>query len=269
MLRHTVERAERVSGMERMLIVAAEHHEVFLEECLEPRYHGRVIFQPRNRDTAPGIFLPLTRILAADPGAKVVILPSDHFVFPESAFLSAVRRAVVVAGGEPKKAVLLGANPDSEETEYGWIEVGQAVGDLDGHPIRRVAGFREKPDWATVRRLLHSGGLWSTMVVAARAQALWELGWRHLPVVMSRFEVWASSIGSRHESEALASMYARLPSANFSTDILQASPESLLVMELDDVIWSDWGTERRIVELLHRLGKRPAFRDAPHLHPAL
>jgi len=259
MLRHTVDRAEHLSDADRMLIVAAEHHETYLADCLNASHLERVLFQPCNRDTAPGIFLPLARIMTENPSATVVILPSDHFVYPEEAFLRSIDRASFIASHQPDKVVLLGVRPNNEETEYGWIEPGNQVGRLGGSRISTVAGFREKPDEVSVRRLLQIGCLWSTMVIAARCRTLWDLGWRCLPTMMPQFEELASHIGSDQENRILTSIYDSLPSSNFSTQVLQKVPESLLVMELQDVVWSDWGSERRIVETINRLGKSPSF----------
>lgn len=262
MLWHTVTRAEQLSGAARMLVVAAGHHETHLSDCLEPRYLERIVFQPRNRDTAPGVFLPLAHIVARDPNATVVILPSDHFIFPEDAFLNSVRRAVLVAERFAEKVVLMGARPDNEETEYGWIAPGHCVARLGGRDIRAVIGFREKPNKVSVRQLLESGCLWSTMIVVARCQTLWDLGWRCLPALMARVEEFVAHIGTDQESRVLESIYATLPASNFSSELLQQAPESLLVMELQGVVWSDWGSERRIRKTLSQLGKRPLFPSA-------
>lgn len=259
MLQHAVDRAKELSGTERMLIVAAEHHHTHLEGSLDPSFFGRIVLQPRNRDTAPGIFLPLAHIMATQPSATVIILPSDHFVLPEHSFVAAVRQATMVATHVPEKVVLLGARPDTEETEYGWIEPGEPVGRLGGSLVCRVLGFCEKPDETSVRQLLKAGGLWSTMVIAARCQTLWDLGWRCLPSMMPHFERLASHIGTDREHNILSSIYAALPHANFSSEVLQRVPDSLLVMELRDVTWSDWGNERRIVETLNRFGRSPSF----------
>lgn len=111
MLRHTLDRAERLTGVERTLVVVASHHEPRHWDRLESHHDEAIIAQPRNRDTAPGIFLPLAYIGARDPEATVVILPSDHFVHPQDAFLSTIRRAVRAAQGQPDKLVLLGVRP--------------------------------------------------------------------------------------------------------------------------------------------------------------
>jgi mannose-1-phosphate guanylyltransferase len=69
---------------------------------------GIVIEQPANRDTAAGIFLPLTIVRAHNPQATVVVYPSDHFVYPEERFLNSVRLAVCAAEELKDKLVLLG-----------------------------------------------------------------------------------------------------------------------------------------------------------------
>jgi hypothetical protein len=50
-----------------------------------------------------------------------------------------------------------------------------------------------------------------------------------------------------------------MPSWNVSADLLGRSAANLAVMELDRVHWSDWGKPERILETLHRAGKRPVF----------
>ncbi len=259
MLRHTLDRAERLTGVERTFVVVASHHEPRHWDRLESHHEEAIIAQPRNRDTAPGIFLPLTYIRARDPEATVVILPSDHFVHPQETFLAAIRRAVQAAQCQPDKLVLLGVCPDTAETEYGWIQPGISLDSIDGELIRRVTGFREKPNANEARRLLRSGGLWNTLVIAVSLPTLWRLGRRCVPAMMKHFEDFAPSIGTDKEPRALDSLYNVLPSANFSTQVLQQALDSLVVMELRDVLWSDWGSERRIVETLQRIGKSPLF----------
>jgi mannose-1-phosphate guanylyltransferase len=261
MLRHTLNRAEQLTDIERTRVVVARHHEPRLWDWLDDHHEAAIIAQPRNRDTAPGIFLPLTYIATRDPEATVVILPSDHFVHPQEAFVAAIRRAVQAVDCHPERLVLLGVRPDTAEIEYGWIQPGSSIGSVGGQLIHRVAGFREKPGVKEARHLLRSGGLWNTMVIAVRLPTLWKLGWRCFPEMMQHFEDFAAAIGADNEMRALDSLYETLPAVNFSTDLLQQVLDSLLVMELQDVLWSDWGCERRIVETLQRIGKTPLFRN--------
>src|SRR3990172_2715222 len=97
LFQHTIDRADALGSPERRVVVAAPEHRGHLLEQLAGRGEGRVLFQPKNRGTAPGVFLGVTYVLARDPNATVVIYPSDHFVYPESAFLNVVANAVRAA----------------------------------------------------------------------------------------------------------------------------------------------------------------------------
>lgn len=259
MLQHTLDRATDLSGAARRLLVVASHHEPFAGHRSDSPEAGLVIAQPQNRGTAAGIFLPLTYIGAKDPDATVVILPSDHFIFPEENFIAAVRRAVRAAQQLPGKLVLLGARPDNPETEYGWIKPGEAVADIDGHPVYAVAGFREKPGAEVARRLQARGALWNTFVMVANWRTLWQLGWQCFPALMASFGRLAAHLGTATEQDVMKSIYAQLPAQNFSSELLQEMPKASVVMELQGVTWSDWGNEARIVEALRRIGKSPLF----------
>lgn len=262
MLQHTLDRAACFSGTDRTLVVVARHHAPDVWEHLPEHHWEKTLLQPSNRDTAPGIFLPLAHIHARDPEAVALILPSDHFVFPEQGFLAAVGRTIRAAHRLTDRLVLLGTRPDGPETEYGWIAPGATVDWLDGHAVRKVVGFHEKPSLLTAQHLFTTGGLWNTMVMACRVRTLWQLGWRWLPEMMGAFDGLKRHLGTESEPEVLEGIYETLPSANFSSQLVQRAVASAVVIELRDVVWSDWGNEKRIVETLRRIGKRPSFAAA-------
>lgn len=263
MFQHTLDRAARLTPWERVVVVAARHHQDDVWPQLDGRPAGMVLLQPKNADTAAGIFLPLTFILARDPNATVVIYPSDHFIYPEEPFVSAVDQAVggsALLGGRP---VLLAAKPDSLELEYGWIQPGQFLGWTGKAPLQTVETFLEKPDESTARRFQAGGGLWNTMVLAARGRDIWGLGWKCFPEMMSLFERLKDAIDTAEELGVLDAIYDAMPHRNFSSHLLHCAPERLAVMEMTDVLWSDWGNPERILSGIEKIGKRPALAEDP------
>ena len=54
---------------------------------------------------------------------------------------------------------------------------------------------------------------------------------------------------------------AGLPCQNFSSHLLQCAPGRLAVMEMRDILWSDWGHPGRIADTLDKIGKQPAFAE--------
>ncbi|MCS6287215.1 MAG: NTP transferase domain-containing protein [Nitrospira sp.] len=260
MFQHTVDRAAQVSTLRRTVVVAARHHEAELRDQLDGRPIEHLLLQPANCDTAAGVFLPLTYVRARDPKATVVLLPSDHFVYPEARFLRLVRQALQAAEGGADRLVLLGVRPDRLELEYGWIEPApEQAGENLGGSMRRVRRFLEKPEPAQADEAMRNGALWNTLVLAAKAELLWELGRRCFPEIHARFQQLGEAIGGPREAAVLAQIYEEMPHANFSAGLLQRLPEAVAVLELDGVLWSDWGKPERIAETLRRIDKRPAF----------
>ena len=189
MFQHTVDRALQLIRPEHIIAVVAQHHREDVQDQLTDRHIGTVIHQPDNRETAAGIFLALTYVHAEDPNRTVVIFPSDHFIYPEACFLDLVRQAIAVTEALPDRLVLLGAEPDRLELDYGWMVPG-ALLPVSGSQtrVRGLTAFLEKPSPREADEALRSGALWNTFVMAAKADTLWKLGWVCFPDVMSRFE---------------------------------------------------------------------------------
>jgi mannose-1-phosphate guanylyltransferase len=259
MFQHTVDRAALVTDPGRIVAVVARDHRQEIMTQLQGRTVGQVIYQPRNCETAAGVFLPLTYIHARSPDATVVIFPSDHFVHPEERFLKAVRRVAEVAQWMPDRLVLLGVRADRVEMEYGWIMPGEPLSSTSEDPVRKVDSFMEKPTLGEADDALRHGALWNTFVFAARAELLWQIGTRCFPDLMLRFEQLRRVIGQPQEAEVLDTIYDDMPTYNLSTTLLQEAAESAAVIELQDVLWSDWGQPTRVAETLRRIGRMPAF----------
>ncbi len=259
MLQHTVDRADQLTSPARRIIVTKQAHDRRGWLQLSGRPLGTVIRQPGDRGTAAGIFLPLTYVRARDPGATVVIYPSDHFIYPERPFLDSVRQAVRAVEILPDHLVLLGVAPNRPDSEYGWIWPKGELTFPREVTVRPVERFQEKPAAEQACAAMASGALWNTLVFAAKVETLWELGWRYVPEVMPLFEQLGDGIGLAVESAMLELIYQAMPVRNFSSDLLARAADQIATIELKGVIWSDWGKPKRIADTVERLGIKPAF----------
>lgn len=259
MLQHTWDRADQLTLPEQKVTVVADHHATEMSGQLLETVRGQVIYQPHNCGTAAGIFLPLTYIRHHDPQATVILYPSDHFVFPENRLVGMAGKLMRAAELFTEHLMLLGVSPTGIELDYGWIEPTQPLGWIRGSQVCQVGAFLEKPDSHRAMAAMDAGGLWNTFVFAAKVETLWQLGWQCLPDMMQRFETFSHAIGTSLEKQTLRMMYEDMPHRNFSSDVLQQISERVGVLEMRDVMWSDWGHPIRIQETLRAIKREPTF----------
>ncbi|MBI4460209.1 MAG: hypothetical protein HY648_09155 [Acidobacteria bacterium] len=117
----------------------------------------------------------------------------------------------------------------------------------------------EKPAAAVARQVMLSRGLWNTLILAAKVETLWGMGWRCFPELMRLLEQYEEALGTPKEEAMLEAVYQKLPVRNFSSHLLQRLPEQVAAIEMSGVLWCDWGKPQRIVDTLQRIGKLPAF----------
>ena len=141
------------------------------------RWHrggARCFFQPANRDTAAGVFLPLAYIRARAPQATVVLYPSDHFVYPEDRFLEVGPACSPDRGVANRSGGDAGRGPRPFGARL-WVDPGRTrlLAAIMDTPVRAVRSFLEKPDTAQADVALRGGALWNTLVFAANVDLLW------------------------------------------------------------------------------------------------
>lgn len=270
MLQHTLERAEKLISRERLLAVVNRDHMKYPEvrQQLAGRAKNTVILQPENKDTLPGLLLPLLHIYRRDPLATVAVFPSDHFILQEERFLNYVYLACRTVEREPSSLVLLGVEPDRPEPEYGYILPGDEPNALRGFGPRRVLSFVEKPAPEELGKLLESGALWNMMVLVFKAFTVFDLTARLAPELHAEFERLGEAIGTRAERRKVSEAYRRIDPLNFSAGILarlpKAAPNRLLTIPLQGVLWSDLGSPQRLASVL----TRPDSLGRPRVAPA-
>jgi mannose-1-phosphate guanylyltransferase/mannose-6-phosphate isomerase len=128
--------------------------------------------EPEGRNTAPAA---LAAALVADPDDTLVILPSDHLIEESGSFGSLVERAASLAGDG--YIVTFGIVPDRPETGYGYIAMGEGLGDG-----ARVREFIEKPSDDQAARLLGEGShLWNSGMFVVSVGTLLAEAEKHCP----------------------------------------------------------------------------------------
>jgi mannose-1-phosphate guanylyltransferase len=255
MLEHTYGRIQKLISAPRVYTVVAQDHFRYREARtqLNHRPLGTVVVQPFNRDTAPGLLLPLMRLYKKHPNSTIAIFPSDHFVLQEECFMAYVERAFEEVEKYPSKVVFLGVPPSDPESEYGYILPDyQAPGMIS--EARTVKAFIEKPNAALARKAVALGALWNTMVMVFRPEVLLQLISISLPMLYRDFQSIFKVLDTPIESQFVEKIYRRMAPVNLSKDLIESidvhSCSQLSVIPMEGVFWSDWGSMDRIFSVV-------------------
>jgi mannose-1-phosphate guanylyltransferase len=266
MLEHTFERAEKVIPPRHLFTVISRDHLAYKEtqRQIRSRPRGTVVVQPSNKDTGPGVLLPLMRLYRQYPHSSVAIFPSDHFIQEEDLFALYVGLALRLTEQDPSRVILLGVEPNEPDPEYGYILPKKPEPAYDTPGIQNVGCFIEKPSPAIARKLSSEGALWNTMVLMANSKTLLDLIRRMMPEMFGSFMQILEAMDGPHEAEVVTKIYASLQPANFSKALLETLPSCepgcLSVLSMSGICWSDWGSTRRLMNVLEQTGYAPRLR---------
>jgi mannose-1-phosphate guanylyltransferase len=193
------------------------------------------------------VLLATAIVSTSDPGAVMVVTPSDHGVRDGAEFRDGVMKAATHVRRHADEVVLLGVEPQSAAGDYGWIVTTDAH--LDG--TCEVASFVEKPSLALAEQLFASGAVWNTMVLVARAEGLLALYRRQAPDLAAAFEGLRFLSLTRRQHH-LRQMYRHLPMVDFSHDVLTRAVGLQCLAWRSSIGWTDLGTPERLAAWLAR-----------------
>lgn len=257
-------RVERLIPADQILTVISRSHlrHAEVRRQLAKRPTDTVVVQPCNRETGPGILLPLAFIYKRCPEAIIALFPSDHFILEEARFMDHVVLAVQAVNQVPGRIILLAIAPHEPEPEYGYIVPCEKVGGHCRFGTKPVSAFIEKPRLELARELVMAGALWNTMTMVFKLHTLWQLVQKVHPALYANFRRIFEAIGTVEEQRTVSDVYKELEPVNFSKEITEkiarCHPESISVLPVRDVFWSDLGSRERVQRVVRKLTPRAA-----------
>ena len=248
LLAQTRRRAALLVAPEQTQIILTRQHAPYFQGILSGASAPSFLIQPQNRGTATAVLYALLRDARRRPSGPVVVLPSDHWVSDDAAFMAHVGLALAAVEARPDLIVLLGIAPTRPEPGYGWIEPSEPIFEQSTN-LRAVRSFVEKPSLEVAALLQSQGFLWNSFVVIGQVQSLLLLFALALPELMNSFlPVW-NALGSSSELAAIERLYRDLPDADFSRDVLARQPEMLAVLPVTGLSWDDLGDPARVLAI--------------------
>jgi mannose-1-phosphate guanylyltransferase / mannose-6-phosphate isomerase len=207
-----------------------------------------IVLEPSARNTAPAIAVAALLVARENPNGILVVMPSDHVIENQAAFVTAVQRAAAVA--ETGRLVLFGITPANAHTGYGYIRRGQTLPGFED--AYAVDAFAEKPTPANAEAYLAAGTYsWNSGIFVFSARTFLDELKRLQPAILeaatAALERAKTDLGFlRLDAQA----FAGAPSISVDYAVMERT-EKAAVLPID-VGWSDVGSWSSLWELAPR-----------------
>jgi mannose-1-phosphate guanylyltransferase len=235
LLAAAVRRIAPVVPPERVYIATGAHLADATARVVPEVPRANILAEPVPRNTAPCIAWANATIARHDPDAVVAVLPSDHFMTDEPAFVKVLARAMETATRGP--ITTIGVVPTRPETGYGYIEVGEDL----SPGVRRAVRFVEKPDRARAEEYVASARfLWNAGMFFFRATLMKDAVATHLPDLARGVTELDAAAAKGEEALALARIFPTLPSVSIDVGVMEKAAELAVVP--GDFGWNDVGS---------------------------
>ncbi|MFH1375006.1 MAG: sugar phosphate nucleotidyltransferase [bacterium] len=253
LLQRTVSRVNKLVPAARTVITVPQAYLKVAIGQLDGR-RIRLAVQPCNRDTTAAVFLSLLYVYKQSPDAMVVVVPSDHYVSPEEAFLTSLLRATRVASAHRNRIVLIGCKPGCRDTDLGFVVPAAEHSGSSAENAILVSCVEEKPNQSLRDKLVDRCAYLNTFIMVGALSAFLKAGYDTVPGILSVLEELHPVIGTPREQETCKKAFARISNSNFTKDVLSAVPDRLLLVPMNEPChWLDVGRPEKVEQMLQLL----------------
>jgi mannose-1-phosphate guanylyltransferase len=240
----TLSRARSIVPRDQIVAVIDRAQKLRWSESLAMLPGGNVIAQPHYRGSAIEVLLAALTMLERDPSARIIAMPTDHYVSNETALASSLLDAGTPTAHTRNNLALIGIKPEQPATESGYIVPGRWFEDGTRSVLRIV-----KPSGKVAASdLIARGALWDSAIVAARAPVLVGLLRACMPNLVDEIETaLAQGESADVRQRALARVYARLPSVDLSYVLALGAAAVCRVITSRSCGWSNLASAQRTI----------------------
>lgn len=180
LLQIAMDRLEGLVPADRIYVCAGESTRQAMLDNLPGLTADRFIGEPMGRDTLNAVGLGCGVLKHKDPDATVAIFTADHLIEPVDEMLKIVEKGYQLAEADQPTLVTFGIAPTHAATGYGYLELGEAIGEV-GYVVDQ---FKEKPDAPLADQYVAAGPskyLWNSGMFVWKAANVMDCIQRYAP----------------------------------------------------------------------------------------
>ena len=236
LIQKTFSRLSKLIPKENIFVLTNEQYNDLVLEQLPDIAQEQVVLEPAMRNTAPCILYASMKIEKMNPDAVMVVAPSDHWIEDEDAFTADLTASFEYAT-EQDVLMTLGIQPTFPNTGYGYIEFNKS----DTNAIKKVAQFREKPDYDTAKEFLNSGNfLWNAGIFIWSVTSVTSAFKKFQPDMYSLFNKGYEIYNKEGEKAFIDENYEKSDNVSIDYAIMESAENVYVLPATFD--WNDLGT---------------------------
>ncbi|MBI5124219.1 MAG: mannose-1-phosphate guanylyltransferase [Candidatus Omnitrophica bacterium] len=241
----TVDRVKRIVPLKNIVVVANKLQGLLARKNFRKLSKENLLLEKVSRNTAPAIALAALMLKKKYGDAIMIVLPADHYIGNEKAYLSTIKKGIDFVSDNPSALVTIGLRPKFPATGYGYIKTQYAIRNTQYKNVYKVAKFVEKPDINTAKKFLKDGNyLWNTGTFIFTASAF-------LDAVRT---LAADIYGVLKDMRKIDNRYKMLPNISVDYAIMEKADNIYCVK--GSYPWEDVGSFDSLKKVLKMEGRR-------------
>ena len=228
LLQLAVERLDGLFDPENIWIITNAQYAERIVQAMPQLPPGNIVGEPVGRDTANAIALASELIAARDPAATMAVFTADHVIRPQDRFAEDVEAACAAAERHADALVTFGVRPTWPHTGLGYIQCGDET--MDGG-VRKVVGFKEKPEHRVARQYVDSGKhFWNSGMFVWTVGAIRSALGQFLPESAEKLApIGQAAAAGKDVTGLLAEIYPGLQKISIDYAVMERAQKVLMV----------------------------------------
>ncbi len=235
----TVNRALKIAPSSDIFVLTQKAYSGHIKEQAPQIPAENIFYENHKRNTAPAICTAIMKINKLFSDAVSVVLPADHYIADEQAFISTVNNAIKISENNDN-IISIGIVPTRPDTSFGYIKYKKEL----NNGILTDTQFKEKPDYSKAVEMISEGKcLWNSGIFVTKNSFMISQYQKHLPDV---FDLSKEFIFAENDQQA-DEIYSKMPALSVDYGVLEKTDSVLLLK--GDFGWDDIGTWNAVERL--------------------
>lgn len=246
LLQDTYHRALLLCKKENIIVITNKDYEHLVKSQLADLPTENIWLEPYRKNTAPCIAYAAYKLREKNPGAVMLVLPSDHIIQKEKIFVKAIKSCFEKAS-KNDCLITIGIKPTRPNTGYGYIQYIQDSADDRDNRIFKVKTFTEKPDIEMARYFVKSGEfLWNSGMFVWSIKSIIHAFQKYDKELANIFEEGKGIYYTSAEPKFIEKAYSVCKNNSIDYAILEKADN--VYVRASAIGWSDIGTWKSLYE---------------------